>query len=593
MNLKNDRENYFRLLAYLKPYRARFLGSVLSSIPASSLNGVLAFAVGPFLDKLMKENNYVFLLGVPILVFTAMLAQGFFDYLSNYFSSHISYAITRDIQLELFNKLTCMDLRFFKMRTTGQVFTRFYSDCNRLQQAITTNLQGFSIEIFSFIFLAGVLFYRNWQFALISIFIISLIAVPLYFISRKIRQLDHHQQELSAHMVNIFSECINGVKEVKSFNLESFLRKRFRKNQVEFFSSLLSSTKAGIMLKPLMQIISAVGFCMIFGLGILQVQSGKMTLGDVTSFLLALILLYKPVKAISSVLSKVQRIMAPAERVFELLDIEPEMVDAPNAQELEEFESLRFDNVCFAYKENEPVLKNINFTLKKGEVLALVGSSGGGKTTLVDLISRFYDPDEGRVLLNEIDERQIKAGSMRDLIALVSQETILFDATIRENIRMGRLEATDADIEQAARDACLWEWVQSLPDRFETRVGERGGMVSGGQRQRIALARAFLKNAPLLILDEATSALDNESEALIQEATIRLMQGKTVVVIAHRLSTVRFADRILVVSGGQIVESGSHDELLAREGLYHKLYHLQFRHENQSFLNMLDIQQPA
>ncbi|WP_373531840.1 ABC transporter ATP-binding protein [Vampirovibrio sp.] len=593
MNIKNDRENYLRLLGYLKPYRTRFIGSVLASIPASSLNGVLAFAVGPFLDKLVNEQNYLFLLGVPVLVFTAMLAQGFFDYISNYFSSHISYAITRDLQLELFNQLTRMDLRFFKMRTTGQVFTRFYSDCNRLQQAITSNLQGFSIEIFSFIFLAGVLFYRNWQFAFISIFIISLIALPLYFISKKIRQLDHHQQELSAHMVNIFSECINGVKEVKSFYLESFLRKRFRKNQSEFFSNLISSTKAGIMLRPLMQLISAIGFCVIFGLGILQVQSGKMTLGDVTSFLLALILLYKPVKAISSVLSKVQRIMAPAERVFELLDIKPEMVDATDAQEIKPFESLRFENVHFAYKENEPVLKNINFTLKKGEVLALVGSSGGGKTTLVDLISRFYDPDQGRVLLNEIDLPQLKTSALRDLIALVSQETILFDATIHENIRLGNLEATDADIEQAARDACLLDWVQSLPEGFNTRVGERGGMVSGGQRQRIALARAFLKNAPLLILDEATSALDNESEALIQEATMRLMKGKTVVVIAHRLSTVRFANRILVVSGGEIVESGSHEELLAQTGLYHKLYHLQFRHDDKSLLNLQEIQQLA
>lgn len=587
MDLKKDKEHYLRLIAYMKPHRKRFFISVLSSIPASSLNGVMAFAAGPLLDRLLKEQDYMILLAVPALVFTAMVLQGVFEYINGYTSSYLSYSISRDIQQDLFNKLITLDLAFFKSRNTGEIFTRFYTDCNRLQQAIVSNLQDFSIQVFSFLFLAGVLFYRNWQFAFISIAIISMICIPLYFISQRIRRLDHQLREVAARMVNIFSEYILGVKEIKSFQLNGYQKKRFEKTQVDYFSSLLSSAKAGMLLRPLMQLIAATGFCTIFILGLYQVRDGHMSIGDFTSFLLALVMLYKPVKTIGGIFSQVQRIMAPAERVFELLDTEPGMVESSEGVQVPDFESLEFRNVWFEYKPGKPVLKDINFSLKQGEVLALVGASGGGKTTLADMVSRFMDPTEGEILLNGLDLKTVSVKSLRRLIGLVSQETLLFDATIRENIRLGRLDATDEEIEQAARDACLGDWIDSLADGLDTKVGERGGMVSGGQKQRIALARAFLKRSPVLVLDEATSALDNESEALIQEATKRLMENRTVIVIAHRLSTVRYADRILVLSDGQVIETGSHDELLEKKGMYHKLYHLQFRHEEPGFLERL------
>jgi subfamily B ATP-binding cassette protein MsbA len=339
--------------------------------------------------------------------------------------------------------------------------------------------------------------------------------------------------------------------------------------------------KAGIILKPAMQIITAIGVSIVFAIGVWQIQQGQMTPGDLTSFIVALVLLIQPIKTVGSVITKMQRIFAPAERVFQKLDLPTGLQEAAQPKDIEQFESLVFEKVQFEYEPGKPVLRNVDLTVRVGDSIAMVGSSGGGKSTMVDLIPRFMDPTGGRILMNGFDLKDISFQSLHRLMAIVSQDAILFDGTIRDNVVLGKLNATDQEIREALENAYLADWVDTLEKGWDSPVGEFGCLLSGGQKQRVTIARAFLKNAPILILDEATSALDNESEAIVQSALTRLLEGRTVFIIAHRLSTIQHADRILVLEKGRIAESGTHPELLAQQGLYHKLYQLQFRNEDQ------------
>ena len=336
-------------------------------------------------------------------------------------------------------------------------------------------------------------------------------------------------------------------------------------------------TKTETILKPIMQVIASLGVAVILLLSVQQIQSGTMTRGDVASFLLALILLYKPIKVIGSILGKVQRILAPAERVFEKMDLEPTLVEADNPVQLGDIESITFEKVSFGYTDDHLILKDVSFEVQANETIALVGPSGGGKTTLVELVARFLDPVSGSIKFNDHDLKHISLKSLRRQIALVSQDTMLFDGTIEDNIRLGNLEATQDEVLAAIEAAHLSSWVNRSAEGLKQRVGERGNLVSGGQKQRIAIARAFLKDSPILILDEATSALDSESEQAIQKALNNIVKERTVIVIAHRLSTIKSADRILVIDQGHLVESGKHDELFEKKGLYYRLHELQFK----------------
>lgn len=575
----SDKDLYTRLLGYLLPYKTRFLIGFLAAIPAASLNSALAFLIGPFIDKLLKEQQFTILFVIPVAILTASLVQGICEYLSTYYTTYVGTAISQDVRSELYKKLTVMDQKYLNMSSPGDLITRYYSDPSRLQQAIVNHLQTFILESFSTIFLAGVLFYRSWQFAIVAILVISTIFIPLQLISKKLRRLDNQTQEIMATIYDIYNESIYASKVIKIFGLKNYQLKRFNKRMEDYFGTSMRLTRSGAILHPVMQLITATGISLIVVFGTMQVQAGKMTPGDMTSFLVALVLLYKPIKNVGSIVGKVQRIFAPAERVFEKLDLEPAIVESPNPVQLKNFQSLTFENVSFSYEPGKPVLQNINLDIKAGETIALVGESGGGKSTLVDLIPRFMDPSEGRVLINGQDLKNASFDSLSSLFSIVTQETLLFDATIRENILLGSLGASEEDLHKAMDAANLTEFIASLEQGLETRIGPRGVLLSGGQKQRIALARAFLKNAPLVIFDEATSALDNESEAVVQEAMMKVMKGKTVIVIAHRLSTIRFADRILVIDSGKIAESGSHDDLLAQKGIYSRLFYIQFRHD--------------
>lgn len=575
----SDKDLYTRLLGYLLPYKTRFLIGFLAAIPAASLNSALAFLIGPFIDKLLKEQQFTILFVIPVAILAASLVQGICEYLSTYYTTYVGTAISQDVRSELYKKLTVMDQKYLNMSSPGDLITRYYSDPSRLQQAIVNHLQTFILESFSTIFLAGVLFYRSWQFAIVAILVISTIFIPLQLISKKLRRLDNQTQEIMATIYDIYNESIYASKVIKIFGLKNYQLKRFNKRMEDYFGTSMRLTRSGAILHPVMQLITATGISLIVVFGTMQVQAGKMTPGDMTSFLVALVLLYKPIKNVGSIVGKVQRIFAPAERVFEKLDLDPAIVENPNPVQLKNFQSLTFENVSFSYEPGKPVLQNINLDIKAGETIALVGESGGGKSTLVDLIPRFMDPSEGRVLINGQDLKNVSFDSLSSLFSIVTQETLLFDATIRENILLGSLGASEEDLQKAMEAANLTEFINSLEQGLETRIGPRGVLLSGGQKQRIALARAFLKNAPLVIFDEATSALDNESEAVVQEAMMKVMKGKTVIVIAHRLSTIRFADRILVIDSGKIAESGSHDDLLAQKGIYSRLFYIQFRHD--------------
>ncbi len=553
-----------------------------ASIPAASLNGAIAFLAGPLVDQLTQAHNYALLTIIPLGILVVSIVQGVCDYLSDYSMNYVGTAISRDLRLELYEQLSTMDLKYFKESTSGDLLTRYYSDPTILQQAIVTNLQSFLMEFFSALFLASVLLYRSWGLAIIAMVIISFIVIPIQILSKKMRALDHESRELQSTLYDIFNESVFGAKIIMAFGLKAHQQKRFERSLQDFFGNTMRINRAGIVMKPIMQIIASIGIALIVLLGGWQVQHGQMSTGELTSFLIALVLLYRPVKAVGSVFTKIQRILAPAERVFEKLDIKPTLVETPSPQEIADFQSLQFNHVSFAYVPEKPVLQEVSFRVEAGDVIALVGPSGGGKSTLVDLIPRFMDCHDGEILLNNIPLNQISFGSLRRLISIVTQDTVLFEGNIRDNIVLGKLDASEAELEKALDMAYLTDFVAELPKGLETRVGERGLLLSGGQKQRIAIARAFIKQAPLLILDEATSALDNESEAMVQEAMKNLMQGRTVIVIAHRLSTIKHANRILVVQQGRIVESGTHENLLKiTDGVYHRLYQLQFRLEQE------------
>lgn len=575
--LLKDKNTYTRLMSFMHPYRGRFILAILASIPASLLEGGIAFCIGPAVDMITKRHDLSILYYVPILILAIAFIQGIFEYISDYLSTWIGSHISQDIRRQLYNKLNTMDLSYYKQNSAGDVYTRFYADSTLLQQAIVDNFQGFIIQFFTLAFLAAVLIYRNVLLAVAALLIISLIIIPLSIISKKIRAMDYELRSNAAYIYDLFMETILGVKEIKGFQLQGFKKKRFNRALYDNTVTVLRTQKAAIILKPLMQMIAAIGIATIFLFGSYEVNSGHMTIGELTSFVIALVLLYKPIKVVGGIIGKVQRILAPAERVFEILSIEPKLADGETGTAISAFKTLDFKQVDFSYTPEKKILNNINLHIQAGEMVALVGPSGSGKSTLVDLIPRFMDIASGQILVNGTPLPDIKLNDYLKLFSIVGQEAVLFNGTIAENVRMGRLDATDDEVLSALYSANLKQLVESLPEGVNSPIGERGSMLSGGQRQRLAIARAFLKNAPVLILDEATSALDNESEAKVQDALNTLMSGRTVIVIAHRLSTIKHADRIVVLEQGRIVEMGTHEELLNRKELYHSLYYLQFR----------------
>ena len=536
-----------------------------------------AFLVKPVLDDVFFKKDLVMLKLIPLAIVGIFILKGIFDYGQAFLMSYVGQRIIADLREKIYNHIQSLSLSFFTRNPTGVLMSRILNDVNMIQGAVTDSVTGLLKDCFTLIGLVAVIFYRDWKLALVALVVFPVAVYPIVKFGRKLRSYSTRSQSAMANITTILLETITGTRIVKAFNMEDHERERFAKENRRLFGILVKSVRVRAISHPLMEFLGGVGIAFIVFYGGYNVIRGEATPGTFFSFLAALLMLYEPVKRLSGINNTVQQGLAAATRIFEVLDTVPEIHDKPGAQVLNAVsQRIEYQDVSFKYEEDW-VLKNIHLRIKVGEMVAFVGTSGGGKTTLVNLLPRFYDVTSGKVSIDGMDIRDLTTQSLRSMIGIVTQQTILFNDTVRNNIAYGKIDQPFEEIVKAAEAAYAHGFIQNLPQGYDTIIGEAGVKLSGGERQRISIARALLKNAPILILDEATSSLDSESEIEVQKALEYLMQGRTTLVIAHRLSTIRKADRIMVISNGMIVEEGTHEELLAKEGEYKKLYLLQFK----------------
>ena len=542
--------------------------------------------VKPLLDEIFFNKDRTMLMLVPLAIMGIFLVKGLFYYTYNYLLEKVGQSVIRDLRNILYTHIQSLPLSFFQKKPTGELISRIISDVALIQGAVSGVLVGILKDTCQVFFLIGVIFYQNWRMATISMILLPLVVYPIINFGRRHRRLSRSSQQTTAQVSNILYETIIGTRIVKAFGMEKYEIGRFAETLDKLFRIVMRNTRINAISHPLMELLGGVGISLVVWYGGSQVLQGKSTPGTFFSFLTALIMIYEPIKGVSKINNTLQQGIAAAERVFDILDIESEVVEKKDAVELPPVKDIiEFKDIRFQYEENAEILKGINLRVKTGEVLAIVGSSGGGKTTLVNLIPRFYDVTSGSLTIDGKDIRNVTLKSLRSQIGMVTQQTILFNDTVRNNIAYGSTEAKMEQVREAARAAHALNFIQHLPKGFDTIIGESGARLSGGERQRISIARAILRNAPILILDEATSSLDTESEREVQQAIENLVQSRTTFVIAHRLSTIRNADRIIVVQEGMIVEEGTHETLLPLGGVYKKLYDMQFQNDSMELKN--------
>ena len=579
--LNNQRfvRNYKRMWPYVKPVWFRALCSMLICIPIGSLDAIIALALKPYMDLVMVEKSVASPWYIPLGIVAFTSVQGGLKYLSSYLSTWVGGKITNGLKFDLFKKLLTFETSFYDKRNSGDVVFQFNNMADSACSGLLDNLSVFTQRIFSSISLVCVLFYNSWQLALIAVVVLGCAFAPVAKIQKRIKSVMQKTVVADAAIITEYNEVFAGNKTITSYNLQNNETSKFQWILKNVFNLRIKMVQKTQWLSPMMHVIVSVGIAAAIGYGSHLIMSGQITSGNFVSFITALILLYTPVKNIGNNLNAVQFSFFAIEGIFDLLDTQPAIKDKENPQILEEIKSsVKFKNVNFEYIPNTPVLKNINLDVQKGQTIAFVGNSGGGKTTIVNLIPRFYDIKSGSITIDGVDIRDYSLQSLRQNIAVVFQDNFLFSGTIKENILLGNEKATDEQIQKAVKMAYLDEFIASLKDGINTVIGERGVLLSGGQKQRVAIARAFLKDAPIIILDEATSALDNKAEAIVQKAIDNLMQDKTVFVIAHRLSTIQNADKIVVINQGEIVEEGNHEELLnIQNSAYKALYEMQFK----------------
>ena len=569
---------YRRMLAYVRPYRLRLLLAMLFMIVVSSFRGAIAFLVKPALDDIFINKDVTRLAVIPALVLGVYLIKGVCEFAQSYLMRGVGQRVIRDIRDHLYRHMQSLSLSFYMKHPTGVLMSRVTNDVGLMQGAVTEAVTSLIKDVFTALFLVGVIFYRDWRMALVGLVVFPLAIWPITRFGQKLRRTSIQTQEVTGGLTSHLQETISGAKLVKSFGAEEYEVDRFATRNAKLFRLSMKVVKVQAMTSPLSEMFGGVGAAAVIFYGGYSVVNGQSTPGNFFSFMTALFMLYAPVKNLSRINNVIQQGIAAAGRVFEVLDTLPDVEERKDALVLEGIEhGVEFDHVDFRYsEEGENILKDITFRVSPGTLAAIVGSSGAGKTTLVDLLPRFYDPQRGAIRIDGTDIRDVSLSSLRSLIGIVSQHTILFNDTLRNNIAYGMPDASMERIEEAARRANAHPFIIRLPEGYQTVIGEQGLKLSGGERQRVAIARAILKDAPILVLDEATSALDTESESIVQEALEHLMLGRTTFVIAHRLSTVRNADTILVVEEGRIVESGAHEELLAGETRYRSFYLKQF-----------------
>ena len=562
----------------VSPHQVKLLIAMGAMICVAGFTGAQAYLVKDLLDKIFMEKDVFFLKLLPLVVIVIFFLKGAAYYLYTFFLEQVGQSVIRDFRLAIFNHIHQQSLSFFNKMPTGTLMSRIISDVTLLQQAVSNALVGTVRDFFQVIILLGVVFYMNWRLAMISFIVLPVAAYPIVKFGRLFRKLSTSTQEEVAHVSNILHETITGNRIVKAFSKEEYEGSRFLRQVNKLFVLTLKDAKYRCLQHPLMEFIGGAAIALIIWFGGNEVIKGSATPGTFFAFLTALIAAYEPVKGVTRINSTIQQGLAAATRVFAILDIEPEIRDKKGATVLPPFTSrIDFNNITYRYDEEQPVLNNISISVPAGEALAIVGPSGGGKTTFTNLIPRFLDLKEGSILIDGTDIRDVTLASLRQQIAMVTQQTILFNDSVRNNIAYGDLRASEEQIHEAARAAYAFDFIAALPNGFDTVIGEGGARLSGGERQRLSIARAILKNAPILILDEATSALDTESEREVQKALENLMKHRTTFVIAHRLSTIKNASRIIVIKDGVIVEQGTHDALIAQNGEYEQLYNMQYK----------------
>ncbi|MBP9560268.1 MAG: lipid A export permease/ATP-binding protein MsbA [Syntrophorhabdaceae bacterium] len=568
-------ELYLRLLKFVKPYWVKLALAMLFMSLVAATNGLTAFIVKPVLDKIFFEKNATMLYLIPGGVILLYLLKGIFDYLQTYLMGYVGQKVITDIRALIFNSLQRQSLSFFDKTSTGSSISRIINDVNLVQSAVSDTFTAILKDSFTIIGLIFVVFYRDWVLATIAFCVLPFAVYPIITFGKKLRKISTNTQKSIARLTGFLHENITGQRIVKAFCMEDYESKRFDAENNILFRTILKRYKVRALSSPIMEVLGGIAIAVVIWYGGKEVISGNSTPGNFFSFTAALLMLYEPIKRLNKENHNIQQGLAASQRVFEIIDREPDVTEKEDAINIDRAEGgISFKNVYFRY-EDKMILKNINLDIEKNEVLAIVGASGVGKTTLVNLIPRFYDVTEGNIQLDGVNIKDITLNSLRKHIALVTQDVILFNDSIKNNITFGM----DIDMERvvnAARMAYAHDFIMNLSKQYDTVVGEKGIRLSGGQKQRIAIARAFYKDAPILILDEATSSLDAQAEVEVQKALENLMKGRTTIIIAHRLSTVMNAHRIIVLEKGTIVQQGNHNELINIEGPYKRLYELQF-----------------
>jgi subfamily B ATP-binding cassette protein MsbA len=602
-----------RLLAYFRPYRGRAAAALVAMGIVSLSTVLLLYLLTKIIDDVLGTGASAALpglgaapekaagfvrwldsiyagsrrasgaagipvrLAVPLLLLLALVSKNVFSYFSEFAFNGIGLSMVRDLRRDAYAKLLGQSASFYSRSTTGDLLSRLLSDVELIQSAFGTRLADF---VQGAVTIVLVLFYVVSLNAKLSLFVLLLAPVlllPIVEVTRRLRRTTFSSRERIGEMGALLSETLRGHRVIKTYGMEPFEADRFARANDRYFRVTRRTVRIQALNSPMMEVIAGIGLSAIFVYAAGVIRAGGMSVGGLISFLAALMMLYKPLKDVTKVNMALQLALSSARRIFELIDAPAEITEKPGAQALAPFaNAIRYENVSFRYGNEEVVLTDIDLTIRRGETVAIVGPSGAGKTTLVNLLPRLYDPTRGRITFDGVDLKDASLASLRGQIGIVTQDTVLFDTTARENVAYGRPGASEGEIRAAARAAFADEFLERLPEGYDTRLGEDAGRLSGGQKQRLAIARALFKDAPILILDEATSQLDSESEALVASALTNLMEGRTTLVIAHRLSTVRRADRILVLDRGRLVESGTHAELLTRNGLYRRLHDMQY-----------------